>query len=815
MQDNFKFCLALLHCDSEDEVISLLEEKGYWDKPELWRYYGDVENNWGQGGSQQSLAEAALAEKIVNSVDARLINECLAREIDPASSDAPQSIRAAVARFFEGGTGDKNAIGGLVEDWSNAKARQVANGITFCVTGVRPKQLNITIADCGEGQSPDRLPDTILSLSKSNKIYIPFVQGQFNQGGTGALRFCGEKNLQLVISRRNPKFLNEDSTERDREWCFTIVRRERPSGGRRNSIYTYLAPIGTDSEDNFRKGGVLSFQSESFPIFPNDDGPYEREANHGTAVKMFDYKFMGEKSNILRGNSLLTRLDLLLPEIALPVRFYEYRKNQNGVMLDIGSRETTCKGLMRRLKSNLNEGGSNIEDGFPIAIPFHPKGEKLIANIFAFKPGLSRSYRRSEGVVFVRNGQTQDKKPKDFFRRKAVKMAPLADDLLVFVECDGLNDSVREDLFMTNREHFVENDFRRVLDDALEKTIRDCSELRELRNRRLEERLREHIKDESQFEDVLKSLCKTSPNLKRLLDLGKNIPSSNKPKQTPIPEKEFKGKFYPTFFKLKGVEYGTIFIRSCPINQEMRITFETDARDDYFTRSAERGSFVLTWINKDGLERKASPIGPKLKSGIATVRLGLPDEVAVGDEVEFIAQVNGTGHEFKNHIIVSVKPKAERKPSTPDSPKFALPRIKRVYQEQWEINGFDGFTAMKVESIGYSGDEQTEIYEFKINMDNDPLRHEAKEKRLDDSQFELLRKQFLFANVLIGFSLLLEENKKKEKRQEDQEETPSERVEDRIDKTCRALAPFLPAILSLGTGDLEVGNQFEDLEEAV
>ena len=395
-----------------------------------------------------------------------------------------------------------------------------------------------------------------------------------------------------------------------------------------------------------------------------------------------------------------------------------------------------------------------------------------------------------------------------------MKMVPLADDLLVFVECDGLSDSVREDLFMTNREHFVDNDFRRVLEDALAKTIRDCSELRELRNRRLEERLREHLKDESQFEDVLKSLCKTSPNLKMLLDLGKNIPSSVKPKPTPSPEKKFKGKFYPTYFKIKGIESGTTLKRSCPINQEMRITFETDARDDYFTRSAERGSFGLTWVDNDGIERKASPIGPKLNSGVATVRLGLPADVAVGDEIEFIAKVSGTGHEFRNHIIVSVKPKAERKQSTPNDSKFALPRIKRVYREQWEINGFDGFTAMKVEPIGYSDDEKTELYEFKINMDNDPLQNEAKEKHLDDNQYELLRKQFLFANVLIGFSLLLDNNKQ-EKLREGQEEVLPERIEDRIDRTCRALAPFLPAIISLGTEEINIGEQIESFEEAV
>ena len=196
-------CRALLDADTEAEAIKILQEAEYWDRHELWRHYGDVENNWGQSGNQQSLAEAALAEKIVNSVDARLINECRVRGIDPKSSKAPKSIRVAVAQFFEGGTGEKLATGGYVEDWSNHKVRDVAQGITLCATGERPN-LTITISDCGEGQTPDLLPETILSLNKSNKMYIPFVQGQFNQGGTGALRFCGRQNLQLVVSRRNP-----------------------------------------------------------------------------------------------------------------------------------------------------------------------------------------------------------------------------------------------------------------------------------------------------------------------------------------------------------------------------------------------------------------------------------------------------------------------------------------------------------------------------------------------------------------------------------------------------------------------------------
>lgn len=848
MSENQKLCTALLHADSEGEIITLLKKHGYWDKPALWRHYGDVENNWGQSGNQQSLAEAALAEKIVNSVDARLINECRMREIDPTSAEAPQTIRAAVARFFENSTGEKIATGGYIEDWGAEKTREIADGITLTATGTRPQGLNITIADCGEGQSPDKLPDTILSLSKSNKQCIPFVQGQFNQGGTGALRFCGKNNLQLVISKRNPAFLDESATPRDHEWCFTIVRREFPSGepgAPKNSVYTYLAPVGVGESASDRHGGVLSFAAESFGIYPDDESAYGRQAPYGTAIKMFDYNFMGERSNILRGKSLLSRLDLLLPEIALPVRFYEYRTNSAGKFLDVGSRRTTLSGLLRRIKDS-----DNVEGGFPVRIPFQPGGEKLIANVFAFvqagstketddddddapvnakKLGGVRGYRKREGIVFLRNGQTQGNLPKDFFRREAVKMKPLADDLLVFVECDELSSVTREDLFMPSRDRLADNEFKHELIGSLEKAIRDCHELKELRNKRQQERMQERLQDDQPLTDVLQSLIKSSPNLTTLLKLGKRISAPFKTVSTGSDTKEdFKGEVYPTFFKNKGVDYGKALSRSCPINNRMRLTFETDARNDYFTRAAERGTFDLTWKGSDEAEFKASPVGPNLKNGIATVMVDLPSGASVGDEIEFIARTHDAHRLFENHIMVTIQPKAEKhrggggernppkdkegaereRPSELESPN-----IKRVYREDWEKERFDEFTAMKIESLGYSEDETSEFYEFKVNMDNMPLESEAKLKRLSKEATALLREQFMYANVLIGLSIILEDKRAKKTANGD-EDAPAETIEDRVERTCRSLAPFVPALISLGSSDLETDDSTEGLEES-
>jgi len=830
-------CIALLNAEMEEDVISLLTKAGYWDKPELWRHYGDLENNWGQGGNQQSLAEAALVEKIVNSVDARLIGECLERGIDPKSSDAPKTIREAVSRFFEGGTGKKMATGGFIEEWPDEKIREVAQGITLCATGIRPI-MNLTISDCGEGQTPRKIPLTIMSLSKSNKMYIQFVQGQFNQGGTGALRFCGKHNLQLVISRRNPKLLGPDPEDDDKNWGFTIVRRERPTGARKNSILSYLAPVGVGDAHPERKGDILSFAAASMKIYPGKDSPYGREANYGTAIKLYDYKYLGERSNIIRGRSILSRLDLLLPEVALPVRLYEFRKSDGGKYLDPGSRETTLTGLRRRLGNT-----PNVEEGFPIVIPFSPAGEQLYATVYAFKPagtsrddeqdeddvkkkklgGLTR-YRKREGVLFVRNGQTQGTLPKDFFRRDAMKLKTLADDLLVFVECDKMGDEVREDLFMPSRDRLAETDFKGEMIDGLEQALRDDDTLRLLRNQRQKEMVSERMKDDKPLADVLQQLIKSSPNLTALLQLGQRITAPFNANPTSQDEKPFKGELFPTFFKLKGTAYGETHKRDCPINYRMRLQFETDARDDYFSRRIEGGKFTLTWVDKAGVNRKVSIVGPNLRSGAASVMVTLPDGVAPGEVLVMSALTKDSRAEFKNSLEVTVRPWAEhrtggdtsRRDKKPNNQQgkdrerpreLATPKIDRVYRDRWEKLKFNEYTAMMMDTEYDENDDDKEITVFRINMDNTPLLNEIKLRRFDDQS---ARNQFMYANVLVGLSLLLQDKEKGEQ----PPDAVQIKVEDRIEATCRALAPFMLSLTTLGQADLAESEGVDGLEAA-
>ena len=557
---------------------------------------------------------------------------------------------------------------------------------------------------------------------------------------------------------------------------------------------------------------------------------------------MYDYNFMGERSNILRGKSLLSRLNLLLPEVALPVRFFEYRKNKNGKYFDQGSRQTTALGLLRRIDDN-----QNVEKGFPVSIPFQPNGEKLVVRIYAFVPegtskgaeddgakgrgkklGGLRSYRKNEGVLFLRNGQTQGAWPKDFFRRKAVKMPLLADDLLVFVECDELSDDIREDLFMPSRDRLAENQFKQSLVKALEETVRESQELKELRSRRQQERLQARLEDERPLTDVLQDLIESSPNLVTLLQMGQRIstPFNTRPTGADA-DAEFRGEVYPTFFKFKGVEYGVSVELRRPINRRIRLTFETNARNDYFTRAAERGVFDWIWLDGDK-DTSASFTGPNLKNGIATVTMSFPAEAEVGIEMSYVATIHDPIKSFEIPIsIIPLEeieregggsggrkdPPGKRGGKSRETPlKMAPPRIIRVSRDQWDEHGFDEFTAMKVIPLGASpSDENSDLYEFKVNMDNTPLKNESKHKRLDGDQHRLLGEQFLYANVLVGLSMLLDEQKNAHNGSPDSD-AQIEPIEDRIESICRALAPFVPTLVSLGTADLESDSHLEGLE---
>jgi hypothetical protein len=826
-----KLCLALMKADTEDEVISLLKRAGFWDNPNVWRCYGDYESNFNTIGNQQARPDAALVEKLVNSEDARLMNECFVRGIDPEGPTAPKSIREAVASFFEEEKVQNSSLGGRVSEWPDPKRTQVARGITLAATGFTPKEGKpcFTISDSGEGQSPEKMPDTFLSLTKSNKLRIPFVQGKFNMGGTGVLKFCGKHNLQLIVSRRNPRILNRRHAHpTDDQWGFTVVRREEPTGGLRSSIYTYLSPL--DSDKNPRRGRVLRFSANELPIFPNGREPYSRNAESGTLIKLYEYASAGySNTHILRKDGLLAHLDLLLPDPALPVRLHECRPSFRG---HEGSFETTLTGLAVRLEDNKAD---NMEEGFPTSCPIAVEGESMIAKIYAFKKGKAETYRKNEGIIFTVNGQTHGHLTKEFFtRRDAGRLNYIADSILVTVDCSSISGRAREDLFMNSRDRLSHNLIRYSIENHLEEMLKQHQALRALKERRRNEEIQSKLADEKPLEDILKSLLEHSPTLSALFMKGQRLANPFKTTQVAAHASKFQGKKHPTYFKFKGKEYGRELRRDCHLNQRCRVTFETDAANDYFSRASDSGQFHLSLITEEIQTPVTDYVGPNLNNGIATLTLNLPGNCKVGDLLHFRAVVNDATllDPFENDFILDIRAEALPGPGGPHTPVkppsseegeereitagISLPNIILVHEADWssQTPPFDKYTALRIgvsdapTSGNGDGSEAQDIYDFKINVDNLYLNSELK---TGGDEVEMIRARWKYGLVLIGIALLHDDIQGKNRRTEgertDEEENGEENgetIESRAESFTRAIAPvLLPMISSLGALELE------------
>ena len=779
-----QLCRDLLWSDTEEDVIDLLQGHGYWDDPDAWHPFGNREDNFSTIGNQSSSADGALVEKLINSVDAVLMGECWSAGIPPNSPEAPRSIPEAVAQFFYEARSKANTVG-HVSNWDQRRRREVSDRITLAATGTR-RNPSFTIVDDGEGQTPDSMPGTLLSLDKQNKVDVHFVQGKFNMGGTGALRFCGHHNLQLMISRRNPNVLSLDPTDASSDkWGFTVVRREDPTDSKRVSTYTYLAPGPT---------GVLRFDADVLPLFPQGNSAYARSAAWGTVVKLYEYKLTG-RSHILRGDGLLQRLDILLPRIALPVRLHECRDYSGHP----GSFDTSLNGIGVRLSDDRSE---NLEPGFPTSSALIIRGESITAEVYAFKRGKADTYRKSEGIIFTVNGQTHGTTPRAFFSRKAVQMNRLEDTILVIVDCSHISGRDREDLFMNSRDRMEQGEFLSAIERALESTLKDNQLLRALRERRRREDVEAKLQDSRPFRDVLESILRKSPSLAALF--GGAGPLSDPFRSRKAKSgRRFSGKPHPSFFRFRDLDYGTELQRTTAANMRSRIVFETDVVNDYFGRGQYPGEHILRFQDKSLPNGSVPDHTLNLQDGAATLNLALPDGARVGDSFryELIVRDETLVEPFVNPFAVSVGRHQEasggnggrRSQSgngdgggeTPQG--LAIPTAIPVYEQEWEKYGFDKKSALKV--IDDSSDEEGTrgSHVYYINMDNVYLNTELKASKDNP---EIVKSRWQYGMVLIGLAMLTDQGL-----DTDRVITPQEEAA----KVAAAVAPvMLPLIEHLG-----------------
>ncbi len=769
-----ELCLSLAKSDSEEEVISYLKKAGYWDDSSLWVDYGENENNFSTIGNQQSRPDAALVEKLINSVDAVLMAECLSKGIQPDGTDAPHDIADALESFFE-------IPDGRLTNISAKKRSELANKINLVATGKKTNP-SYTIIDVGEGQSAQSMPDTILSLNKSNKLRIPFVQGKFNMGGTGVLQFCGKHNLQLIISKRNSNIVKNKLDSTWGKWAFTVVRREDPGKGIRSSSYRYLAP----------EKKILSFYAESLPLLP-DKYPiaYNIPLFYGTFIKVYEYQMEGLKTNILF--DFYNSVSLLLPSIALPIRFSE-RRDYSGHSL-----ETTLSGLIVRLEEDKRD---NLEEGFPTSASITVSGQKMTASIYVFKRKQDEKYKKSEGILFTINGQTHGFIPKAFFSRNSVGMSYLSNSILVLLDCSEFDGRTREDLFMNSRDRLRSGEIKKEIEKNLEELLKNHDGLRQLKEKRRREELEEKVRDDKPLAEVIEKIMKKSPTLSKIFLNGVRITSPIN--YHPIEGiKEYKGKEFPTFFDLIH-DYGDSNPKKCPINVRCRIDFSTDAVNEYFNRETYPG-LLKVFMN----DEECSDFSCYLWNGTAHLHIKAPNNIPIGSLLKIKTEVSDCQNDtpFISEFYLKIEKKQERVPhsSSPSSPKngnrgsgdkhhsrLEMPNVTEIHKDKWDSQEFDENSVLKVKGNSEDG------FDFYINMDNKYLLTETKGQ---NNLSKILETRFKYGMVLIGLAFL---NPQSSTEPSNDENPDIEDPLQEISKITKMIAPFLlPMISGLGSIDAD------------
>ena len=400
-------------------------------------------------------------------------------------------------------------------------------------------------------------------------------------------------------------------------------------------MFSYLAPVNVESSPN--RGEVLSFDADLLALMPDRNRAYERDIRWGSAIKLYEYDMKGFRSHVLMKGGLLSRLELLLPSIALPVRVHECREYRGA---EARSFANTLVGTIARLEENR---GDNLEPGFPTSVPLTVRSEEMIAQIYAFRSDKAESYRTNEGIIFVINGQAHGSIPKTFFERSKVKMSRLAKSLLVVVECSNVSVGAREDLFMNSRDRLSNKEIRKAIEEELEDLISRHPGLRELRERRRSEEIKERLQDSRPLEEVIGSILKSSPTLARLFLLGQRLSQPHRSNDSGGqsgngggPEAgagEFKGRKHPTFFRFHRKGDGDTLVRNAELGRRCRIKFETDVENEYFSRTDLPGHYHVELL-EGPIEGVDIDHSLTLHNGVANWSISLPeDDLTEGDEL--------------------------------------------------------------------------------------------------------------------------------------------------------------------------------------
>lgn len=599
----------LLTITSSDEIASLIELDNFF-KPDncIWIPYGRRENNAGLVEGQMKNSSNALVEKLTNSIDSLLMRRCY--EVDgvaPESKDPklPKSLSEAIARYF----GEEEEINKKRSDWAPQHLVVLAGG--------DKQKPTLTVIDRGEGQSPDDLQKTIVQLSGSIKRGVPFVFGKYHQGGSAAVRFCGNKGkcYQLILSRRAETIAGESKAN---DWGFTLVRRNYKD---RTAYYEYCTKAD-ESTFSFSNDGAIKIED------------LEIDFVDGVLIRLYDYH-LSNPSNITYGrNSLALDIDQKLQKSPLPIFLSDKRGWR-------GDTKYTIAGLLRRIESN----EKIVNDDITLPAGLGEIGNRNIRCIrlkhISDAKGVDSYKKQKRKIFYVENGLTLGQETESFLGT-VCQLPALAPYLLCYVDMSDIPVE-SANIFHAGREEFADTGDHKILRERL-KAFFENEIFGEWEKEYQKKSLAHANEDNKELDRMIENAIISDPELKDMLGIGEEIK---------IPEggddddkQPYKGEEHPTKFELVGTQP-----KEVDKNSYALIHFKTEASDDLLTRTNER--YHVDWSNDTQI---FDVVHRGMKRGVISFRVDCTDIAKINDAgtITFSLLDTEENEKFKQEVKIKV-----------------------------------------------------------------------------------------------------------------------------------------------------------------
>jgi hypothetical protein len=716
----------LLDTGTEEELLQILQEPFYSD--ENWRPLGQQDNNFGIVENQAASPLAALAEIVVNSIDAILLKNY--NEKTKISDDIPEF----------------HTMHEAVDELVN----QNEEDVTIAADGEKGGPISLQIEDTGEGKSPDRFEETFLGLLQpgSLKQEYEFLQGQYGMGSSGVLPFCGTQGYKLIVS--------SSFTEKER-WSWSLIRKNE-----QKTRYEYFTVDGD---------------------IPTFEGSLKGQS-YGSFVKLYNYQ-IDQKSNLASDRNLRRFLERYLVDSPLEITLDERRDYQSFILQD-----ATSGGLdhIKNRHSNLIESNHHLEYSFENpnlgtrnieVVLFKEDAELSDKEQQDKRLFIGGQKHRRQAIFFLVNGQTHGDQGKSFIKNRCSR-SRVADDTLIFVDFSDITGTDLVNLFKPSRDRLTDKSIADDLKEGLASAIQGDEVLK------TEERLRREraVEDQDeQFSEFVEEILDSNSYLRNYFsgdDIGTAVDDEGAQPTEAIDLSEINfdpphipDEFVPISTFRSRIDFDKltkedgIYEIEVPHNSSKRVRFYLNAPDNYFDRENATGGLRIT--PREAFESR------QLSKGILSIVLRPLPGSRAGTEIPVTIEVerpSGDPLSSTIRLVCTDEEEDETEDTSGEELALQLPNITEVYEADWDEHDFSEDDVVRIDDYTSEGGG-LDIF---INMDCDQLSDSLSSLSLDSP--EKSEAKLAFKRGITVFSVSQYVELRRSRRSEAESEGESERDED-------------------------------------